>query len=87
MRSGFFDAAKNEGSLQALFAGHDHINDFCAVYKDVYLVYTQASGYAPYSMIDKAGWSEKDAQLGVTLTTLNRDGTIRIEQKKYNVYL
>lgn len=85
--SGFFDAAKQEGSLQALFAGHDHVNDFCALYKGVYLVYTQASGYAPYSLEEKIGAAEKDCQYGVTLTTLNCDGSIKIEQKKNNIYL
>ena len=80
--SGFFTKAKKEGSLQALFAGHDHINDFCAEYEGVYLVYTQCTGYNTYSMMDKKGWDEKDCHFGVTLTTLNKDGSILIEQRK-----
>jgi len=85
--SGFFEKATEEGSLQGLFAGHDHINDFCAIYKGVYLTYTQPSGYSCYSMMDKFGWPEEKSMHGVTLTTLNADGSIKIEQKLNNVYL
>lgn len=80
--SGFFDAAKEEGSLQAMFSGHDHVNDFCAEFEGVFLVYTQCTGYNTYSMTDKQGWNEKDCHYGVTLTTLLPDGTLRIEGKK-----
>ena len=80
--SGFFDAAVSDGALQAMFSGHDHVNDFCALYKGVYLVYTQCSGYNTYNMTEKAGWDEKDCHYGVTLTTLVPDGTLKIEQCK-----
>lgn len=85
--SGFFAAAKEEGSLQAMFSGHDHINDFCAEYEGVYLVYTQCTGYNTYNMTEKQGWAEKDCHYGVTLTTLQPDGTIVIEQKKNTVFI
>ena len=81
--SGFFDAAAGEGSLQAVFAGHDHVNDFCAVYRGVYLVYTQCGGYNTYSMEDRQGWQERDCHYGVTLTALLPDGALRITQEKY----
>ena len=81
--SGFFDAAAGEGSLQAVFAGHDHVNDFCAVYRGVYLVYTQCGGYNTYSMEDRQGWQERDCHYGVTLTALLPDGNVRITQEKY----
>ncbi len=80
--SGLFDKGREKGNLQALFAGHDHINDFCALYKDVYLVYTQCTGYNTYNMMEKAGWNEKDCHFGVTVTTVNMDGSLLIEQKK-----
>ena len=82
--SGFFDAAVNEGSLQAVFAGHDHVNDFCAEYRGVTLVYSQCGGYNTYSMEDKKGWPEKDCHYGVTLTALLPDGSLRITQEKYS---
>ncbi len=81
--SGFFDAAAGEGSLQAVFSGHDHVNDFCALYRGVYLVYTQCGGYNTYSMEDRAGWKEEDCHYGVTLTALLPDGALRISQEKY----
>ena len=81
--SGFFNAAAGEGSLQAIFSGHDHVNDFCALYRGVYLVYTQCGGYNTYSMEDKQGWPESDCHYGVTLTTLLPNGDLRMEQEKY----
>ena len=81
--SGFFNAAAGEGSLQAIFSGHDHVNDFCALYRGVYLVYTQCGGYNTYSMEDKQGWPESDCHYGVTLTTLLPNGALRMEQEKY----
>ncbi len=81
--SGFFDAAADEGSLQAVFAGHDHVNDFCALYRGVYLVYTQCGGYNTYSMEDRQGWQEPDCHYGTTLTALQPDGALRITQEKY----
>lgn len=80
--SGFFEKALAEGSLQGIFAGHDHINDFCAKYKGVYLVYSQCTGYNTYSMADKFGRKEEDCHFGVTLTTLLPDGNISVEQRK-----
>lgn len=79
--SGLFAAGKENCSLEALFSGHDHINDFCAEYDGVYLVYTQATGYNTYTMADKFGWPEKDCRIGVTLTTVHPDGSFICEQK------
>ena len=80
--SGLFDAGKQNGTLQAIFAGHDHVNDFCAVYNGVYLVYTQCTGYNTYSMEDRFGWKEEDCPYGMTETVLKSDGTIVIRQTK-----
>ena len=85
--SGFFSEAKKEGSLQGMFAGHDHINDFCAVYDGVYLVYTQCTGYNTYNMTEKKNWDEKDCHYGVTLTTLLPGGDIRVSQEKNAKYI
>lgn len=85
--SGFFTAGKEKASLQAIFSGHDHINDLCAVYEGVYLVYTQCTGYNTYNMTEKLSFDEKDCHYGVTLTTLHKDGSITVEPKKNNRYL
>ncbi len=85
--SGLFTAGKEKASLQAIFSGHDHINDLCAVYEGVYLVYTQCTGYNTYNMTEKLSFDEKDCHYGVTLTTLHKDGSITVEPKKNNRYL
>ena len=72
-----------EGSLQAVFSGHDHVNDFCALYRGVYLVYSQGGGYNTYSMEDRKGWNERDCHYGVTLTTLLPDGNLQITPERY----
>ena len=85
--SGFFTAGKDKAALQAIFSGHDHINDLCAIYEGIYLVYSQCTGYNTYNMTEKLNFKEADCHYGVTLTTLHNDGTITIEPKKHNRYL
>lgn len=85
--SGLFEAGKKNGTLQAVYAGHDHVNDFCALYDGVYLVYTQCTGYNVYSMEDIADWDEKDCQYGTTLTVLKKDGELEFNQIKNSRYI
>lgn len=84
--SGMFNAIKELGSTQAVFAGHDHINDFCAKYDGVYLVYAQCDGYDTYTM-GKFDWDEKDWMLGVTMVDVATDGEINIRQRFNRDYL
>lgn len=81
--SGLFDAMREMGS-QAVFAGHDHVNDWAAKYKGIYFVYSQCGGYNCYGMGNYHGihWNEKDWLQGSTLTTVKPDGSITLEQKK-----
>ncbi len=87
--SGMFAAIKELGSTQAVFCGHDHVNDFCALYDGVYLVYNQPGGYATYNLDGYNGipCAEKDLQFGVTVTTVRKDGGIDIQQRLNNIYL
>lgn len=87
--SGMFAAIKELGSTQAVFCGHDHVNDFCALYDGVYLVYNQPGGYAAYNRDGYNGvpCAEKDLPFGVTLTTIHKDGSIDIQQRLNNIYL
>lgn len=75
--SGFLDAVIEKGSTKAVFFGHDHINDFGYMYKDVLLSYIQASGYSAYSMQSKYNSPEKDWLQGCTVLTLNKNGTFK----------
>ena len=79
--SGMFKAIKELGSTQAVVVGHDHINDFCAEYDGVYLVYAQCGGYNTYTMGSNFGWEEKDWMQGVTMIDVAEDGEIVFRQR------
>ncbi len=79
--SGMFDAISETGCTQAVYAGHDHVNDWCAEYKGVYMVYNQVAGYASYNSKYLKDIPEKEWPNGVTLTTLHSDGSIDIKQR------
>lgn len=85
--SGMFDAIKELGSTKAVIVGHDHINDFCAKYDGVYLVYAQCDGYNTYTMGSNFGWDEKDWMQGVTMIDMNKDGEISFRQRFNRDYL
>ncbi len=85
--SGMFDAIKELGSTHAVIVGHDHINDFCAKYDGVYLVYAQCDGYNTYTMGSNFGWDEKDWMQGVTMVDMNKDGEISFRQRFNRDYL
>lgn len=87
INSGMFSLIKKHGSTQAVFSGHDHVNDFCAIYDGVYLVYNQNGGYETYTMYDKKGWDEKDWMQGVTITDIESDGKFDISPRYNRMYL
>ena len=85
--SGMFAAIKEMGSTQAVFSGHDHINDFCALYDGVYLVYNQCCGYETYTMGTNYGWEETRWPQGVTVTLIHSDGSFELAQRLNTMYL
>lgn len=85
--SGMFDVIKELGSTQAVIVGHDHVNDFCAKYDGVYLVYAQCDGYNTYTMGEKFGWDEKDWMQGVTVIDMDENGEIAFRQRFNRDYL
>ncbi len=85
--SGMFDAILEEKSTQAVFSGHDHVNDFCAVYKGIYLVYNQPCGYETYHMGTNFGWEENRWKQGVTITLIDAKGEIKLAQRFNSMYL
>lgn len=56
--------------LDAIFCGHDHVNNLRCTYKGVYLSYGYSIDYLAYSNIDKVG-----SQRGNTMITIKNDGT------------
>ena len=85
--SGLFALAKKLGSTQAFYSGHDHINDFCAIYDDVYLVYNQCGGYENYNIGTNKGWPEEKWPQGVTITDIASDGSFEIYPRYNRDYL
>ena len=85
--SGMFDVIKELGTTQAVIVGHDHINDFCAKYDGIYLVYAQCDGYNTYTMGSNFGWDEKDWMQGVTMIDIDKDGKIVFRQRFNRDYL
>ncbi|MBR3438652.1 MAG: metallophosphoesterase family protein [Clostridia bacterium] len=85
--SGMFDAILEKEGTQAVFCGHDHVNDFCANYKGVFLVYNQCCGYETYGLSDKIECEEKDWPLGVTVILVHIDGSFDLAQRFNSMYL
>lgn len=72
--SGLFDALKEKASAQAVYYGHDHVNDFGAVYDGILLSYIQSSGYSSYNMGSR-GEPESNWLQGCTVLSIRADGT------------
>lgn len=83
--SGLFDAAKELGA-EAFFSGHDHNNDFDAIYEGVHLVYVQFGGYEQYHL-DKFGVPEKEWLQGVTVMNIKNDGKFELNKRFNRDYL
>ncbi|MBQ6020318.1 MAG: metallophosphoesterase [Clostridia bacterium] len=80
--SGLFDAIKAGGSTQAVFCGHDHVNNFGVTYDGVLLSYIEMSGYGSYSMITR-GAPEEEWLQGYTALELHADGSFDQQQVRY----
>ena len=87
INSGMFDLIRELGSTQAVFAGHDHVNDFCAEYQGVKLVYAQCGGYETYTMQDIGNWEESRWMQGATVVRIKPDGSIDLAQRFNSMYL
>ena len=78
--AGFFDALKEKGSTQAVYFGHDHVNDFGYEYEGILLSYIQSSGYSSYNMESKFDSPENEWIQGCTLLNIAEDGTYTAER-------
>lgn len=67
--SGFFDTILKKQSTQAVFVGHDHLNNLGVKYKGVDLVYGKSIDYIAYP-----GIAKQTSQRGGTLVTVRSDG-------------
>lgn len=78
--SGLFDALKEKGSAQAVYYGHDHVNDFGAMYDGILLSYIQSSGYGSYNIYSNTGAPESEWLQGCTILSIKADGTYDAER-------
>lgn len=78
--SGLFDAVKAAGTTKLIFCGHDHMNNFGAMFDGIQLSYIEPSGYGSYNTGNKLGYEEKDWLQGYTRLTLRPDGSYTCEQ-------
>ncbi len=69
--SGFFDLMKDLGSTQAVFVGHDHLNNAGYKYQGIDLVYGKSIDYIAYP-----GISNTRDQRGATLVTVKVNGYV-----------
>lgn len=80
--SGLFDAIKAGGSTQAVFCGHDHVNNFGVMYEGVLLSYIEMSGYGSYSLYSR-GEPEETWLQGYTALEIRPDGSFDQRQVRY----
>ena len=77
--AGLWNALLSNGSTQAVFFGHDHVNDFGTMHDGILLSYIQASGYGVYNMQSKFGSPENEWIQGCTLLTIADDAAYKAE--------
>lgn len=73
-----FETMLELGSTQAMFFGHDHLNNIVLEYKGVKFSYGYSIDYFAYAGIDKVG-----SQRGCTVITCKPDTTIEISHENY----
>lgn len=78
--AGFFDALKEKGSAQAVYFGHDHVNNFGVMCDGILLSYMQPSGYGAYNMSTKFDAPENEWIQGCTVLTIKENGTYDAER-------
>lgn len=72
-KSPFFDRAVENGVIQWMFCGHDHLNTLSLVYKGIQMTYGMSVDYLGYQNIRKSY-----IQRGGTLITRRADGSVDI---------
>lgn len=85
--SGLFDEIVSLGSTQAVYCGHDHVNDYSITYKGVELNYLQPSGYSSYGWNDATGAKseilEEQSMQGYTILIMEANGEHLITRERY----
>ena len=66
--TGFFDAMVDGGMSEAVFVGHDHLNDFSFMLDGVLLAYGRNSGYSAYGNLERGGRYIEISSVGTLIT-------------------
>ncbi len=74
----FYETMLRLKSTEAVFNGHDHLNNFIVEYLGIKIVYGYSIDYLAYSGIDNYG-----NQRGCVMITLKPNGQTHIEHKNY----
>lgn len=74
----FFETMLELGSTDAVFCGHDHLNNFSVNYKGINLTYSYSVDYLAYVGISKLG-----SQRGCTMLTVAESGDITYSAENY----
>ena len=80
--SGMFSAMRAQRKPVTFVCGHDHVNDFCALYDGVRLMYNRAGGLSAYNMVS-AKLSDISC-LGCTVYTVDFDGNLTFTDRFYD---
>ena len=73
-----FETMVELGSTDAIFYGHDHVNNIVLEYKGITLCYGYSVDYFAYWQIHKQG-----AQRGCTIINCSPDGSFEIIHENY----
>jgi len=80
INTGFFDALKKNGDIQAIFVGHDHLNDYGGYIDNIELVYGRRMGYAGYGHL--FGF-QRGARVIELTEKLDKNGELIVERNHY----
>lgn len=75
----FFSEMKEFASTRAMFAGHDHTNNYLAEYQGILLAYSLSIDYVAYKDIDKT-----NDYRGVTIISVHDNDTFDIAPFRYD---
>lgn len=76
VKDGLWDAIKEANSTQAIFCGHDHVNDFSLMHDGIIMGYCQPSGYSSYNTLSKK--QESFLIQGYSIYSYDNNGTITV---------
>ena len=72
----FFERARKNGTIRAMFCGHDHLNSLSLTYRGIRMTYGMSIDYNAY-----IGISKRQIQRGGTIITVSEDGDFKVKME------